>query len=221
MWKVIRYSFETLTWIFRLTLLSICFIKLFYGDYAAVILFLLGLAVTLIPVFINQTFKTKIHWFFDFMFTYLFTYHLIGFLGLYDILPIADDIGHVLGMLIVASLGFFLAYSYNYSKYIKITLPMIGFFTIMWGMGFGAIWEIIEFMWDVTVTMSGVVTASGQYSFSQNGLFDTMVDLTWDLLSSVLAVIICSAFVSRAKKRTIDSIVEPVFQIINRKKVTS
>jgi len=221
MWKVIEHTVGALTWIFRAFLLFICFAKIYYADYIAAILFLFVFGLSLIPVFINQVYSTKIHWLFDFMWVYIIAFHMSGFLGMYDIWPIWDDIGHIGSALIIAVFGFFLAYSYDYVKHIRVTMPIIALFTILWTMGFGAIWEIIEFVWDVMVTMSGILTATGQYTYSQNGLFDTMIDLTWDLVSSVMAVIVSIIFVKKAKKKTLESIINPLFQVIKGKKATS
>jgi len=208
---------RSVAWLFRSGLVFVFLAKIYYADYLAAILFLLAFGLSMIPVLLNQVYGTKLPWVLDLIVSYMLFAHMIGFLLLYDVWPFWDDIGHIIGSMAITVIGFFIVYIYDYTSRIKVTKGMMILFAVLWTMALGGVWEIIEFIWDFIVSASGIVTATGQYGFAQNGLFDTMADLTIDLVGSLVAATGCLFFIRHAKKRTIEQIVVPVAKILSRK----
>jgi len=209
---------RSVAWLFRAGLVFVCIAKVYYADYLAAILFLLAFGLSMMPVLLNQLYDTKLPWALDLIVAYMLFAHMSGFLLLYDVWPFWDDIGHTIGSMAITVIGFFIVYVYDYTSRIKVTKGMMMLFAVLWTMALGGVWEIIEFIWDFIVSASGIVTATGQYGFAQNGLFDTMTDLTIDLVGSLVAATGCLFFVRHAKKRTIEHIVAPVAKILGKKK---
>lgn len=56
---------------------------------------------------------------------------------------------HFFGSAIVAVLAFITVYTLNFIKKIKLNFFMIGFFTFVFAIAIGALWEIGEFFCDM------------------------------------------------------------------------
>lgn len=202
----------TLAWLFRSFLVATAFTYLYFGDTVGFILFLLTFIITLIPIMVEQLYRIHFHWFLQLSISYLMAVHMLGFLGAYLWIPFYDNFAHIMGSMLVALLGFSIVYSLNYSGRIKLSLPLMGVFTFIWTMAIGALWEIIEFIWD------NIVVFSHEYGFSQNSLFDTMTDISLDAVSGIVIAMLCIFLVRHASKKALEGIFSPFVRMIQHKK---
>lgn len=204
---------KLLAWYMRIMIVVISFTYLIAGDFTAFFMCILGFLVSLLPLMINAMYNVRLHWIFELTFSLVLFWHIVGFFGAYDSFPLWDDVGHIFGGAVLSLIGFAWLYSMNVSKRIKLTLPMIGFISVTWSATAGVVWEIVEFLWD---SAQGLVNV---YGVMQNGLIDTMSDLTFDLIAAICMVLICMYLVQNAKEKTTNYIINPFVKIIEKRKL--
>lgn len=202
---------NVVSWFMRMAILLISAMFLIEGNYIAFMLCFFGFLVSLAPIIINGLYKVQLHWIFEVALPLALLWHILGFIGAYDTFPLWDDLGHIFGGAILALIGFAWLYSMNVSKRIHVTVPLIGFMSVTWSTTIGVVWEIVEFLWD---SVHGLVNV---YGIMQNGLIDTMTDLSVDLVAAVCMVLICVYIVNNATKTT-TNVTNPFVQILERKK---
>jgi hypothetical protein len=207
-----KYFGYGLSWLLRLSLLGMCFSYLFYGDIVGAVLFMATFALSLTPIFLNQVYNARMHWTFDFFVSFMIFMHMSGFIGMYNLFPIWDDFAHLLGSCALTLIGFAIIYTMNISGRVKVSLAFMGVFAFLWTMGLGGVWEIIEFLWDNTVMFAG------SYGFAQNGLVDTMIDLSWDMVAGVLVAVGSVYFVKHASQERKERMFGPFVRIFTHQK---
>lgn len=200
------------SWLFRAYIAIFGILYLYQGDIIASIIFGLMLIVSLIPIVIDEWYNIQLHWLHDAAFSFLIFAHMAGFSGLYNAVPLWDDFAHFMGMMIITMIGFSFLYAYDVKGHLKITLPMIGFFSACFAISTGAVWEIFEFIWD------NLILLSINYGFAQNGLVDTMLDLTIDFLGSFVAALILIYYVRKASDKNKEKFFTPFIKIVTIRK---
>lgn len=196
---------------FRAFLLLTGFAYLFSGDAIGFILFLAVFILSLLPVIIGQLYNIRLHWLISLVWCFMLSMHMFGFLGAYLWVPFYDDIAHVIGSLCLAGIGFAAIYFMNYSGKIHMSLPCMGFFTFIWTMAIGAVWEIIEFTWD------NIAVFSSEYGFSQNSLLDTMSDLSIDATAGILAAVFFVYLMRHLERNKIEIFFHPLARLVQKK----
>lgn len=210
----------SLSWLLRIFILLLGALVFYAGDTVGMILFLMAFIVTLLPVMLEQMYNMEFHWIFEFLIAFLVAAHMFGAFGAYAWFPLYDDILHMVGSSIVAFIGFTIIFSLNYAGKIRVGMGAIGVFTFLWGMAIGAVWEIMEFIWDnLVVFMAGsIVQDTYEFGFAQTSLFDTMTDLSLDGAFAVIVAILCVHIVRRIKKNEIYGIFHPFVRMIQHRK---
>jgi hypothetical protein len=206
-----KYSALTIAWMFRAFLLFMSLYYAFVHDILSSIILALAFAFAMIPLIIKAVYSKKMHWVYDLLFSILIGGHMIGFIGMYQRSIIYDDILHVLGSFILGVLVFSVIYAYHHMKRITLTSKFLLYLTILCTLAIGAMWEIVEFLWD------NFVILSLQYGFAQDSLLDTMLDLSWDFISGIVAAVFMTNFVRKAKESTIKHIFDPIVDLISGK----
>ena len=119
------------------------------------------------------------------------TLFLGGMEDLYGQITLWDKIVHFQSGLLLSITGFVLVYTLNEAERSPIDLSpgFIAFFSVVFSLAFGALWEIAEFFGD---------TAFG--STWQNGLADTMWDLVADFGGALVIAIIGYFWMYRHKR---------------------
>jgi len=185
---------KALTWMIRAFLGLTALYEIAIGNFTSSLLFFIAFFVSLIPIVIERHYGIKLHWIFKFEVALVVLWHMIGFFGAYQMFPWWDDVGHINGGALVALITFAWLWTMHSTKRIKLPLSLISLVTIAWGTLIGVLWEVMEFTWD----SSNMV---GAYGYAQNGLVDTMTDISNDMLAAVVVVVICVMLVSYARKR--------------------
>jgi len=209
--KIVEIVGLSLTWLFRLFLLITGIAYLISGDAIGFIIYIFIFILSLLFIMLGQLYKVKFHWLANLVWTFMLSVHMFGFLGAYIWIPFYDDIAHVLGSAILAFMGFVMIYAMNYAGKIRVNLPIMGMFTFIWTLAIGAVWEILEFIWD------NIVVLSYDYGFAQNSLFDTMSDISLDATAGVCVALFCVFFIKQIEKKQIKGFFEPFAKIVQRK----
>jgi hypothetical protein len=148
------------------------------GDLSYAILGALLFAMMMIPYIVerieNVVFSSKIHLIIGFA---IYFHAAGGLMGLYQIYyPVFDKIAHLWSATAVTLLGLVIVLLISRTAGAPPGIPLTLGIIVGWTMGFGAIWEMAEFLcdrlWDTGF---------------QLGLEDTMLDLLFDLAGALLA----------------------------------
>ncbi|MEK7139132.1 MAG: hypothetical protein AAB817_00340 [Patescibacteria group bacterium] len=170
------------SWLMKLVLLLVFFSELFWGDYLVATGALIALTISLLPSAIERNYHINLPWAIDFMVTLGLTLHTIGlYYNLYHD-PAWwwwDNFTHFLGTAVIALLAFYIVFTLDYTKKVRLTLPFMVISTIMTAMAIGAFWEIGEFNFDGLFGTKAIID-----------LTDTIQDLEFDFLGSIVVAII-------------------------------
>jgi hypothetical protein len=156
-------------------------------------LFLVGL----IPYLV--TWKTKIvfPWFVYFLISLALLIHVSGYVQeRYITYPNWDVIAHTISGTIVAIIGFLVIIFADKIRKYNLDPPFIAASIIFFGMGFEYLWEIYEFFMDTFFggSLAGLMQPSNA---------DTMSDMIFVLLSSIIVAIICYFYLNHHGKDTV------------------
>tara|TARA_Y100000310_G_scaffold282495_1_gene303778 strand:+ start:686 stop:1243 length:558 start_codon:yes stop_codon:yes gene_type:complete len=154
-------------------------IYFFYIKETLVGAFLLGAFLVLL-IFVKYEKHSRSIYILDFTLLGLFLFHIFGILWFYETLYY-DDILHFLGGLLIGATVFLFLKDLNNSGRIRVPLYLAGVFAVAIAVFAGVVWELIEFLWDVFLAGAGEI--------AQPGLTDTMKDLIYDFLGSVIGVL--------------------------------
>jgi hypothetical protein len=179
------------------------------ADWLGVAFALVCLSVSLIPPMVNHSYKTNLPWELDFWLTLWLALSVAGSLGLYDALHWWDNLLHLGGTAVLAYLAFVVIYALNFTGKVRLSIPLMGFFTFLTAMAFGALWEILEF-WIWRVTGSDTLAMQGSII---NGFWDTFADLQLDLLGGLLVAGGSMWYVGRQRHLTLRRWMEPFFTV--------
>jgi hypothetical protein len=172
-------------------------IAIFYeGTSSALItggLFLVGM----VPYIF--TWKTKIvfPWFVYFLVSLALLIHVSGYVQeRYITFPNWDSLAHLISGTIVSIIGFVIILFADRIKKYNLDTPFIAIFVILFGMAMEYLWEIWEFFMD---TFFGGSLAG----LMQPNNADTMTDMIFVLISSIIVAVIVVFYMNRYGKEKI------------------
>lgn len=175
-----------LSWFMKLLMVLLLPVELYKGEYLFSILLVFSVALSLIPSLLEKSYRVTLPFELDLLITlsiFLNTFMGEG-LNFYQKVWLYDKALHIYGSAVVGLLAFVVVYTLNYTRKVRLSLPLIGFFTVTFAMAMGGIWEIMEFTVD---SLFGKTT--------QNGLADTMWDLINDLIGGFITAAIGMLYV--------------------------
>jgi hypothetical protein len=167
--SILEFAFnDILGWVLRFVILLTFGYVVYEGDYLFAITSLFAIFLSCTPMMLNRSFKISLPWELNFLITFsLFLHVTLGeVMEFYDLYPFWDKFMHLLGTAIIGILGFMAVYSFHYARKIRLSLPLICLFTVIFSMAVGSAWEIGEF------TIDKIFGRNTQYS-----LDNTMIDL--------------------------------------------
>ena len=175
-WRHVRLS-TVLSWILKLLMIGLLPVEVYYGEYLFAIATVAAIVISIVPSLIQHNYDVTLPFELDLLITLsLFLHTFMGEgLDFYKRLWIWDKILHFYGSAVVGMLAFVTVYTLHYTKKLRLTLPLIAFFTIAIAMAVGGIWEIGEFAVDKLFTR-----------MTQDSLDDTMWDMILDLAGAVI-----------------------------------
>lgn len=175
----------------------------------------LMLLISLIPAVVNRSYNVNLPWSFDFLLTTWMAFSIAGEIRFYAQLWWWDDFLHFAGTAVLVYLAFVLVYALHFTKKIKLSIPLIGFFTFLIGVAFGAIWEIAEFYaWKIT---GHDALAMGNPPDYRAGLYDTFSDLKLDTIGSALIALLGMRYVATQRHIKLREWMQPFTKIFGKK----
>jgi len=191
--------------ILQIVIFAILVVSLFEGRVLVTFSALIVFVLTFLPAMINWQFETYVPVEFVFINTlFLFAAFVLGDLRqFYDRFWWWDMMLHSFSAMIMGIIGFLLIYVFYASK--KVTMPpfYIVFFSFSFSLSLGVLWEIIEYLVDITLGTN----------MQQSGLDDTMKDLMMDTLGALIAAMI--GYIHYVKKSSffiVDRIVRKILR---------
>lgn len=184
-WRTVSIS-AGLSWLMKLLLLGITPYQIYNGEYLYALATFIAFIVSLIPSVVERNYRITLPFELDLLFTLMvFLHSFVGeALDMYSKFELFDKALHLYGGIVIAMLGFLVVYTLHYTRKVKLSLPLVGFFTISFTMAVGAMWEIGEFTADKLLD-----------SHAQNGLDDTMFDMIVDLIGGVVVSVLGMVYV--------------------------
>lgn len=175
-WRLVRAS-TILSWLLKLLMIALLPIEFYNGEYLFFIATVAAIVISIVPSLVQHNYDVTLPFELDLLITLsLFLHTFMGEgLDFYKRVWIWDNILHFYGSAVVGLLAFVTVYTLHYTKKLRLTLPLIAFFTITIAMAAGGIWEICEFAIDKLFTKA-----------TQDSLDDTMWDMVLDLTGAVL-----------------------------------
>lgn len=169
-----------ISFIIKLLLFLLLPYLIYRRNYLVAFSALIAILISVSPAIIKRNYNVAIPWSLDLLIALVLYLHTAGLaFDIYDKIVYWDVITHVLGTIIIAVIAFIGAYTLNFSGKVKLSIKMIGFFTFIFALAMGAIWEIGEFAIDQLIG-----------THSQDSLQDTMWDLIFDALAGGITAIL-------------------------------
>ncbi len=185
--KFIFSANSLISWVLKIFMFAVAIYFFATSNFIFAGFVFLSLLVLLIPAIVNRSYDVNLPWSLDFLLTIWLTFSILGELKFYAEIWWWDDFLHFAGTAVFVYLAFVLVYALNFTKKIRLSIPMIGFFTFLVGVAFGAIWELAEFYaWKIT---GSDTLAMGVPPNFELGLLDTFSDLRFDAIASVLVAL--------------------------------
>jgi len=148
------------------------------GDWPLAVMAAIAVTASLLPAILRRNYRIVFPWFLGFLL--VLQLHLHTFWGVwlrfYDSQWFWDKLLHLTGTMLVSFVGFLAAYSLHLSGKVRLTGPIMGLFTVVFGNALGAWWEIVEYLVDKTLQKN-----------TQYGLDNTMIDLINNFFGSLIA----------------------------------
>ena len=167
-----------LSWAMILATMWVIPAALWHGDWPLAVMATIAVAVSLLPAILRRNYRIVFPGFLVFLL--VLQLHLHTFWGVwlrfYDSQWFWDKLLHLTGTMLASLVGFSAAYALHISGKVRLTGPILGFFTVVFGNALGAWWEIVEFLVDKSLQKN-----------TQYGLDNTMIDLIYNLIGSLIA----------------------------------
>lgn len=146
-------------------------------DFVWFIIIVLSLIMTNIPAILQRDFFVKLPIIFDFAITLSVFLHTVGaYVDWYENIPFYDNLTHFISSMTVSLIGVTLLYL-MVTQSERTTLPPLffGFFTVLFAMSMGVVWEFLEWGTDLLIGTD-----------TQRGLENTMRDLLFDTIAGII-----------------------------------
>ena len=158
---------------------------------------LVGFLIAVTPFLVTRYTKIKFPWFVYFLICLAVLIHISGYIqGRYLNIPNWDTLAHTVSGSILALLGFILILFMDKIRKYNLDPLSIAAFTVMFGLTGEYLWEIYEFLVDIILggSLAGKMQADNT---------DTMMDMIFVFLPSLIIAIACYYYVRKYKKETI------------------
>ena len=152
---------------------------------------------SMVPYLVTKFTRIKFPWFVYFLISLALLIHISGYIqGRYLNIPNWDTLAHTVSGSILALLGFILVLFMDKIRKYNLDPLSIAAFTVMFGLTGEYLWEIYEFLVDTFLggSLAGKMQADNT---------DTMMDMIFVFLPSLIIAIACYYYVRKYKKETI------------------
>jgi hypothetical protein len=189
----------------KLLLISVLPLMIIEKQYLMATAAVVAIVLSFIPMILKRRSHISLPWIVDLLITLALYLHMGGVVfKWYQKYPNWDVMMHILGTSVIALLAFMLVFTLYYIGKISLSIGMIGFFTFIFAIGIGGLWELSEFGSDIFLGTN-----------SQLGsLLDTDMDLFWDAFAGLIVAILGMLY---AKHTPEDKIKKTISDIIGHK----
>jgi uncharacterized membrane protein YjdF len=190
---------KILTISLKVILVIFAIIAFFRKDYVWTIGIFFSIYLTLLPTIAKRDYNVKLPLYLDIAITISIFLHIIGgYLGLYFTIPFYDNITHFISSITVSLIAVIGLYVLTFHlKLVKLPPAGFGIFTVLFAMGMGVIWEIMEWVFDV---IGGTNL--------QISLNNTMWDLSFDMFAGILVGIIATVKLKRGEPLDRETVID-------------
>jgi hypothetical protein len=204
-WRTVTVT-TALSWLMKLILIGSFPYSVYKGDYLYSIAAVVAIALSLTPSIIERNYRVTLPFELDFLITLSIFAHI--FFGeqmhFYERFWLWDKILHVYGSSVVSLLAFILVYTFHSTGKLRLTLPFIGLFTVVFTLAVGGIWEIGEFTVDKLLDLN-----------TQRGLDNTMWDIINNLIGGTLAALLGMLYVRYSHPDNRKRLAKPLGEVFN------
>lgn len=190
-----------LAYFFQILIAANIFLALSLGEYSQVFGGVIGLFLTLVPAIATRKWSITLPWQVNLLIAFLLYLHVAGEIQGYYLLyyPYYDKIAHLIAGITVSILAFAIVLLLDRFSRLNLSRWMIVGSIIIVAMAMEGFWEIYEWLFD---TIFGTNL--------QHGLDDTMLDMIFVLIGSVIVALAGNRYLSRFSKEEItDKLVVP------------
>jgi hypothetical protein len=202
-WRTITVS-TALSWLMRLLMTGLAPYEVYKGELLFAVATIVAVVISLVPAIVERNYRITLPFELDFLLTFSIFIHT--FLGegmeFYERFWFLDKSLHFFTSAVIGLIAFVTVYTLYYTRKLPITIPLVGFITVMFTMGVGGLWEIGEYAAD---NLFGKTT--------QGGLDDTMLDMIYDLIGGVIVSLLGMLYVRYSRPETRKRLVRPIGEI--------
>lgn len=200
-----RVSISTaISWLMKLILFSMLPYEIYIGDYPFALATFVAIVVSFAPAVVERNYRITLPFELDLLITLAIFLHM--FLGellmFYERFAPWDVILHLFSTAVISLLAFMIVYTLHYTKKLRLSIPLVGFFTVTFAMFVGSIWEILEYAVDIFFDTT-----------AQKGLGDTMWDLIYDLIAGIIVACLGMAYVRYSKPEERKRVTRPLGEL--------
>lgn len=190
-----------LAYFFQILIAANIFLALSLGEYSQVFGGVIGLFLTLVPAIATRKWSITLPWQVNLLIAFLLYLHVAGEIQGYYLLyyPYYDKIAHLIAGITVSILAFAIVLLLDRFSRLNLSRWMIVGSIIIVAMAMEGFWEIYEWLFDTFLGTN-----------LQHGLDDTMLDMIFVLIGSVIVALAGNRYLSRFSKEEItDKLVVP------------
>ncbi|MFQ5328409.1 MAG: hypothetical protein ACE5D4_00275 [Thermodesulfobacteriota bacterium] len=204
-WRTVTVT-TVLSWFMKLILIGSLPYSLYDGDYLYAIAATVAIALSLTPSIIQRNYRVTLPFELDFLITLSIFAHIVfgEQMHFYERFWLWDKILHVYGSAVISLLAFIIVYTFHSTGKLKLTLPFIGLFTVVFTLAVGGLWEIGEFTVDKLLDLN-----------TQRGLDNTMWDIINDLIGGSLAALLGMLYVRYSHPDNRKRLAKPLGEVFN------
>lgn len=152
------------------------------GNLGIVVNGVVALGVTFLPAVLERDYSLPLDSTHTLWLTLAVFLHTLGMTGLYREVWWWDHVTHTLSATVVAAAGYAAVSALDrYSDSVRFTDRFLFVFIVLFTVGLGVFWEVLEFVARELADLVGADPVLVQY-----GLEDTIVDLVFDMVGAVL-----------------------------------
>lgn len=210
-WKSITVG-TALSWLMKIILVGLLPYEVYTENYLFAIATCLSIAFSFIPAMVERNYRIHLPLELDFLITSaIFLNTFMGeWLKFYEKIRLWDKFMHFYATAVAAILAFMVVYSLHYARKLRLTLPFIWVFTVVFAIAMGAMWELFEFWVD---SLFG--------KRMQKGLPDTMWDMMYNLAAGVIIAVLGVIYVRYSHPDARKRLARPLGELFERKKGVS
>ena len=207
-WLNISIS-TALSWLMKFIMIGMLPYVLYSGNYLFAFATGVAIILSLLPSIVERNYRITLPFEMDLLITLMiFLNTFFGdLLKFYDNFWIWDKILHIYGSAVISMLAFMIVYTLHYTKKIRLTLPLVGLFTIIFAMAVGGFWEIGEFAVDKLFLKD-----------TQNGLDNTMWDIINDFIGGIFIAVVGIIYIKYSRPAERKRLTRPLGEVFGLKK---